>query len=667
MTPGMGIALRPGEAILIESLDPSLLHGGLMVQVSASAGVPDIITLVLGDDGRVRNDDDLVFSNNPRSIDGSVSHLGQRSAAGLEYDAVMIVPSKVDATVGKIVVGCSGGMLDVPGGSGDLSMVLTTAQGQLVATAPLTSARDGGAGAVIVWELYRRNGEWRCRLLDQAYRAGLAAFVTDFGVAVEEGSAASPPTMLPASVPSPPPPPLPLPAVGAQTPLPPAWPDPASGQTPPQRFAPTLPPMPQVRTARGLFTSRRRQQLESENAALQQVLAATGALDNAGIAAQRQSLVEDIARLAGEADRKRAEIAALEEQARHARRDLVAVEADMALQEIGIYEFHHRLDDSIAYKAHIAMLRDQIKAAASGGRAVTAISTWMVNNSAAEGARMVKEFSKLMLRAYNSEADDTVRRLRPYTIAAALVRLDKSRETVARLGRTMQIRVSDEYHHLRREELKLTADYLQKAEEEKERQREARERQREETKAAQEFAREQERLVRDQQRYEESIQRLVERGDTAGAEELRAKLAQVVSAIGGLAERASNLRMGHVYVISNLGAFGERMVKIGMTRRMDPMDRVRELGDASVPFRFDVHALIFSEDAVDLETSLHRRFADRRVNRVNQHREFFYVTPAEVRTAVADLAGQHLVEYTDTAEAPEWRQSGGPERAILPT
>ena len=98
------------------------------------------------------------------------------------------------------------------------------------------------------------------------------------------------------------------------------------------------------------------------------------------------------------------------------------------------------------------------------------------------------------------------------------------------------------------------------------------------------------------------------------------------------------------------------MVKIGMTRRLDPMDRVRELGDASVPFKFDVHALFFSDDAVSVETELHHRFADKRVNRINTRREFFYATPAEVREALKDIAG-NLLEFTEEPEAEQYRLS----------
>ncbi|HZL04115.1 MAG TPA: GIY-YIG nuclease family protein, partial [Coriobacteriia bacterium] len=110
------------------------------------------------------------------------------------------------------------------------------------------------------------------------------------------------------------------------------------------------------------------------------------------------------------------------------------------------------------------------------------------------------------------------------------------------------------------------------------------------------------------------------------------------------------------YVISNLGSMGERVVKIGMTRRLDPLDRIRELSDASVPFNFDVHALFFSEDAYGIEAMLHRHFADRRVNRINLRREFFYATPAEVLDALREHRIA-VVEYRTEAEADEYRAS----------
>ncbi|AHI21570.1 helicase A859L [Corynebacterium vitaeruminis DSM 20294] len=138
--------------------------------------------------------------------------------------------------------------------------------------------------------------------------------------------------------------------------------------------------------------------------------------------------------------------------------------------------------------------------------------------------------------------------------------------------------------------------------------------------------------------------------------ELESKLAEVNKGIEDVDYRAANVRTGYVYVISNIGSFGERMVKIGMTRRLDPYDRVSELSDASVPFNFDVHAMHFSEDAVGIEAELHRIFADRKVNRINSRREFFYVTPAEVKQELLKVAG-NILEYVDEPEAEQYRES----------
>lgn len=118
---------------------------------------------------------------------------------------------------------------------------------------------------------------------------------------------------------------------------------------------------------------------------------------------------------------------------------------------------------------------------------------------------------------------------------------------------------------------------------------------------------------------------------------------------------AEQTKRGYVYVISNLGSFGENIYKIGLTRRLDPMDRVRELGDASVPFPFDVHAMIFSEDAPKLEATLHQRFSDKRVNMINNRKEFFNVSLKEIADVVAEYNA--TIEFTLLAEASDYRQT----------
>jgi len=269
---------------------------------------------------------------------------------------------------------------------------------------------------------------------------------------------------------------------------------------------------------------------------------------------------------------------------------------------------------------------------------------------------MVRDFSKLMLRAYNAEADNLVRGFKPYKLDSAIDRLTKVATLIVRLGRTMDIHISDPYHRLRVQELALTADYLAKVAEEKEREREEKARLREERRVQQEIERERARLDKERQHYSNALDALIAKGDEAGAARLREQLAEIQRAIEDVDYRAANVRAGYVYVISNVGSFGEQMVKIGMTRRLDPRDRVRELSDASVPFNFDVHALFFSNDAVGIEAQMHERLANRRVNRVNQRREFFFATPAEAKHHLLELAGD-LLQYEEVPVALEYHQS----------
>lgn len=361
-------------------------------------------------------------------------------------------------------------------------------------------------------------------------------------------------------------------------------------------------------------------------------------------------------KLQRESERHRVEIADLEAKIAALKQDVVTTEEAGILQEVGVYEYRHPLDDSVAYKSELANLKDQIKTIARSSDAVTSSTTWQVNNSAAQGRKMVRDISKLMLRAYNAEADNLVRGMKPYKLDSAIDRLDKVRATIGRLGAAMDIEISFDYHRLRIRELELTADYLQILAEEKERAKEERARLREERKAQEELERERKRLIKERDHHQNAIASARESGNLDGVARLEAELADLERAISDVDYRAANVRAGYVYVISNVGSFGPGMVKIGMTRRLEPMDRVRELGDASVPFRFDIHALFFSKDAYGVEAEMHRRLSGRRVNRVNLRREFFYATPDEVRDVLLDLEGD-VVAYESTPEAAEYHQS----------
>ncbi|WP_454642128.1 DUF4041 domain-containing protein [Bradyrhizobium liaoningense] len=340
-----------------------------------------------------------------------------------------------------------------------------------------------------------------------------------------------------------------------------------------------------------------------------------------------------------------------------ARQIVVETREAVILQEVGIYDYRHPLSDAVAYEQALNRLQASIKSATKrDGGAILAASDWTVNGSVQEGRKMVQDFSKLMLRAFNAEADTLVRGLKPYKLDSALERLRKVEDIIKRLGATMQIRISPSYYQLRVDELTLTADFLQKQAEEKEAERQERERLREERKAQQEMERERAKLEKEKQHYSNALAALEANGDSEGARRLREQLADVDQAIESVDARAANIRAGYVYVISNIGSFGEHMVKVGMTRRLDPMDRIKELSDASVPFNFDVHALFFSNDAVGIESAMHERLAALRVNTVNRRREFFRATPLQVKTHLNDLTGE-LLEFTEIAEALEYRQT----------
>jgi hypothetical protein len=234
-------------------------------------------------------------------------------------------------------------------------------------------------------------------------------------------------------------------------------------------------------------------------------------------------------------------------------------------------------------------------------------------------------------------------------------------------------RITDSYLAVRLEELKWAVTAKALKDEEKEEQRRLREQIREEEKARREY----ERAIKDASKEEdtlrkamEKIQRQVDVASEAQRAEFEAKLFELESKLRAAEEKnqralsmAQQTRSGHVYVISNIGSFGEEVFKIGMTRRLEPQDRIRELGDASVPFEFDVHAMIFSDDAPGLEKSLHRHFLRQQVNKVNPRKEFFRLGLEDIRQELNTLGVE--THWTMTARAHEYRESLRIEQQIV--
>lgn len=345
--------------------------------------------------------------------------------------------------------------------------------------------------------------------------------------------------------------------------------------------------------------------------------------------------------------------ASLEEVGTNAN-DVVLLDDERVLQEVGIYRYHHPLENALAYRGRMDTIAARIAELVKADAAIEKSSSFTFNGSLAKGRSMTSDLGRLMLRAYNAEADNVVRSLRDGNVLTAKKRLEASRAAIANLGKLMEMKISDDFHALRIEEIEAVADYLMKKRVEREVAREERERLREERKVAMELAAERERLDKERSHLANALDKL--RAIGSGDSELERKLLELDAAIAQNDYRAANIRAGYVYVISNRGAFGDNVVKVGLTRRLEPMDRIDELGDASVPFRFDVHAIYFSQDAVTLENDLHRHFAHRRVNCVNMRREFFFATAAEVREVLAEKIG-NLLEFTEHTESTEYLQS----------
>ena len=336
---------------------------------------------------------------------------------------------------------------------------------------------------------------------------------------------------------------------------------------------------------------------------------------------------------------------------------ILDLQAGVEINDFGLYNFENPAQDSLLVGQELKTIQTQIKEAISSKKAATGSTAFTLNNSVTKGQKMVNDMTKLLLRAFNAEAENCIKTVKAGRLSTARTRLQKSADAVARLGKSMDIRIEPSYLHLRERELELTHKHLEALKAQKEEERAERERQRDEAQAQREFEKVKAKQLKEVAQFRAAFEQLRATGDLEAAAQVESQLVAAQEMLEDLEERMTLTRAGHVYVISNIGAFGEGMVKIGMTRRLNPEDRIRELGDASVPFLFDQHAMIFSPDAVGLEAQLHRYFADRRVNLINMRREYFYATPHEVKEALEEIGDAHVLEFHEEWTAPEFNQS----------
>ena len=341
-----------------------------------------------------------------------------------------------------------------------------------------------------------------------------------------------------------------------------------------------------------------------------------------------------------------------------------SVENVLDIIETNVYENPYNYDDSQSFQSKLDEIRNAQKEMVKQDKAMYHSRNLTMDDSHAKGKRMMKDIDKLALRSFNNECGYIITNTRYSNASTSENKIKKSFEAINKTIKMFSCNITEEYLQLKLDELALKVGYETKKEEEKEEQRRIREIMKEEERVRKEIEDAKARVEKDEKHFNNEISKLEkklakEKGDK---QELLGQIAKLKSKLEELAvvkqdvlNREMNTRAGYVYVISNIGSFGEDVYKIGVTRRLDPMIRVNELSSASVPFKFDVHAMIFADDAFELETNLHRIFDKQRVNKINGHKEFFAVSLDEIEKAVHEF--NPTVEFTRTALAEEYRLS----------
>ena len=369
---------------------------------------------------------------------------------------------------------------------------------------------------------------------------------------------------------------------------------------------------------------------------------------------------------------------------------LANAEAQVHQIEAGLPPPNFKIDDDESLKDAIRAARARQLKIITGQGATTSLSSWSWFGSKSDGRKLISIYNKLMISAFNAEFDMARDKMRHNSFDAAIKKFDASVNALEKLAETVNVMISPEYLAAKEQELGIWHADLERRQAEKEARKQQKAIIREQNKtlgyASDDDDEEDEienQLIACSAELEDARERATRiAGDELARVELEiAKIEEEKQALVDKLQRATAqaqiTRAGYVYVISNIGSFGEGVCKIGMTRRLEPMARVVELGDASVPYRFDVHTLAFVDDAPKLEKELHRAFNKRRVNKDNPRKEFFFVAPEEVRRLMDNVGIQaswyfecDAREYRESElmrEAQRGQQGGGkPASAELP-
>jgi Domain of unknown function (DUF4041)/T5orf172 domain len=393
-----------------------------------------------------------------------------------------------------------------------------------------------------------------------------------------------------------------------------------------------------------------------------------GALELIAVQARIRAEEDRLAALQSQSANAQAKLESAQAQLLSVQQQILGAEDTVQLESFALYTPKYRLTNSAEYKARLDALREEQKQSARGLSAeVDAWESHAVNLTKAQWKKLRKDALKLALRSFNSESEYCVENVKFSNLEKMEERIRRSFEICNKLLTSVDAWWKDIVLERKLQELHLAHEYQVKRQEEKEAARQARDDLREQEKLEKEIREARAKIDKERRHFLAAMQKLQQRlaasTDTQEREDLQARIDEIATQNNQLDEeekqldyREQNARAGYVYVISNIGAFGEGVFKIGMTRRLEPMDRVDELGDASVPFRFDVHALVFSDNAPALEAKLHTHFAAGRLNKVNGRKEFFRADLKEIESVIR-ANYDSVVEVVHAAPAEQFRES----------
>ena len=386
----------------------------------------------------------------------------------------------------------------------------------------------------------------------------------------------------------------------------------------------------------------------------------------------RDKAIKDFSKNCNKAEKLEGEISELEKQLE----EMIKREEDsMKLIDMNAFEFSYHFEDSSKYEEKLKLIKDKQKAMMSydpdacvqfvkygclGGAVEHFFIEWMYtwdSSKEKKQDRQRRNIDRLLVRAFNNECDNIIANVKYSNIGISSDKIKKSFETMNKFTKMLGTKLTENYLSLKLEELELRCGYITMKQMEKEEQQRIREQMKEEERVRKELEAEEKKVEKEEQHFMNELNKLQKRMAKENEEnqakllkqieELQAKLSEVSETKADLMNRKMNNKAGYVYIISNKGSFGENVYKIGTTRRLDPQVRVDELSNASVPFKYDVHAMIFTDDAFELENNLHKIFDDKRVNKVNKHKEFFNVTIDEIEKAVKENFNE-TVEFNKT-------------------